>query len=993
MNEGDPGLKHRHGTDPDTAGRTRAPSCSAFVLGLVATLLAGSPLTVPDALAAAATPVPLVMLAMSRDEQYFLQAYTNYVDHDGDGIPETTYADSVSYYGYFHSGRCYRYDTVNLRFAVAGLATGANSHYCTAALDDAWSGNFLNWATMTRMDVVRKALYGGLRATDTATDTVLERAHLPTDGHSFAKYYNGADLAMLVPYGVGATQTATTPLVVDATSTAGNTPGRDDANEGITICNATPDAGTTASSQSSLALPLVRAVAGNYQLWGTNERWQCTWSDEPASPHAAALGNVNSNVALYSGIYAAVSDPSTVQALKTPAGGRDHVARVKVCEAQFYDPNRNLENCAAYGANLKPAGALQRYGLSNELRFGLVTGSYQKNLSGGVLRKGMTALGDEVDPATGIFIGGTQPGIVATLNRLRVWGYGYRDGTYLSGDSTGGENCPYQLTDIAAPYGPGEGKCASWGNPFSEIYLEALRYFAAGGARAPTPAFAANDAGYLAGLASDAWTADPLAGTNACASLNVVAINAGIASYDNDQTTLFAPVDPIATTNAVGDGEGITGQTKLVGRTALAADETCTPKTIAALGAVAGLCPGAPTIRGSYHVAGLAAWAHTHDLRGDLPGTQRVTTYGVPMAPNRPVIGVTDGAGGATVANIVPAYRYVKINGDPAHDGGGTLLDFRIVQTPIEVPDLSATTAGGSNGRYWYAKYYLAWDDSEQGADFDQDMWGTLEYHLDRGARVLNVATTSVQQGTAGGQLFGFVLDGTTQDGFHAYSGILGANYSDPSGVTGCTNCRAFNETGGQRGLQGYSFTLRAGGASALLANPLYYAAKWGGFKDTNGNGVPDLQAEWDTKDRAGNEVPGGDGIPDDFFDVANPLLLEAALTTAFNRIRDDAAADTKACLGPDADGDGVPDIQDNCTLVPNATQLDTNGDGYGNACDADLDDNGLVNAVDLAKFKLRFGTHDADADFDGNGFVNAIDLAYFKRMFGKAPGPSGLHP
>ena len=38
---------------------------------------------------------------------------------------------------------------------------------------------------MTRMDIVRKILYGGKRSTDTATDTVLERAHLPIDAHSF----------------------------------------------------------------------------------------------------------------------------------------------------------------------------------------------------------------------------------------------------------------------------------------------------------------------------------------------------------------------------------------------------------------------------------------------------------------------------------------------------------------------------------------------------------------------------------------------------------------------------------------------------------------------------------------------------------------------------------------------------------------------------------------------------------------------------------------
>ena len=51
-----------------------------------------------------------------------------------------------------------------------------------------------------------------------------------------------------------------------------------------------------------------------------------------------------------------------------------------------------------------------------------------------------------------------------------------------------------------------------------------------------------------------------------------------------------------------------------------------------------------------------------------------------------------------------------------------------------------------------------------------------------------------------------------------------------------------------------------------------------------------------------------------------------------------------------DADGDGVPDASDNCLEVPNAGSMscDTDGDGYGNACDGDFDQNGVTNAVDF---------------------------------------------
>ena len=95
--------------------------------------------------------------------------------------------------------------------------------------------------------------------------------------------------------------------------------------------------------------------------------------------------------------------------------------------------------------------------------------------------------------------------------------------------------------------------------------------------------------------------------------------------------------------------------------------------------------------------------------------------------------------------------------------------------------------------------------------------------------------------------------------------------------------------------------------------------------------------------------------------------------------------------LNPDTDGDGVLDGYDNCTLVANANQRDTNGDGYGNICDADLNNDGIVDNADLTIMKARFYSHDPDADLNGDGSVNAGDLAIMKAYFGKKPGPSGL--
>jgi hypothetical protein len=91
-----------------------------------------------------------------------------------------------------------------------------------------------------------------------------------------------------------------------------------------------------------------------------------------------------------------------------------------------------------------------------------------------------------------------------------------------------------------------------------------------------------------------------------------------------------------------------------------------------------------------------------------------------------------------------------------------------------------------------------------------------------------------------------------------------------------------------------------------------------------------------------------------------------------------------------DSDGDGVPNHSDNCVGVANANQKDSDGDGYGDACDADVNNDGIVNAIDQQIVRAAFGkTGPNRADLNGDGVVNALDLALLRNRFGRAPGPS----
>ncbi|MFK8028826.1 MAG: thrombospondin type 3 repeat-containing protein [Gammaproteobacteria bacterium] len=100
-----------------------------------------------------------------------------------------------------------------------------------------------------------------------------------------------------------------------------------------------------------------------------------------------------------------------------------------------------------------------------------------------------------------------------------------------------------------------------------------------------------------------------------------------------------------------------------------------------------------------------------------------------------------------------------------------------------------------------------------------------------------------------------------------------------------------------------------------------------------------------------------------------------------------------------DSDGDGVTDTMDNCTLVANPSQLDSNGDGFGNLCDPDLDNNGTVAFSDYAAMIMAFlsvpgdPNWNEDADLNGDGVISFQDLSVFPAFFLGSPGPSGVAP
>ncbi len=849
---------------------------------------------------------PLVMLTMSRDHQYFFKAYNDFTDLDpenNNGV-ETTYSNSVEYYGYFQSNVCYSYSNADGRFVPE--ARQINTYYCNGGSDNVageWSGNFLNWATMTRMDIIRKLFYGGKRVTDTGTTTVLERAYLPPDAHAFAKYYNGDDIDKLTPV---------TGIVNDGD-------GINEIDEGLTICNvtqfnsATINSGSTdPDSQLNTSPPVIRMARGNYSLWASNERFQCAWgrgsndnNTRNVTVGGVDTGDVTYNGVVYargdvipdvsSGVFAEGSAPGSSDSGDAATdnlndqvvigGDRDVIVRVRACVSDGAGGVIDNADCQQYdvlsasgnvtSTSFKPTGILQEFGETELIHFGLMTGSYTNNTSGGALRKQISSFSDEVN-SDGTFDRTVTGGsIVNFLDAVRIFGYRYGSTSYT--DCGGNRDL---ITDSP---------CRAWGNPISEIYRDSVLYIAG----EPRPAHAdVQDSNFIASIDdSENWNSDVITTDNQCAALSSIVINGSVSTHDNDPT--FIDIGAISGgntdvfTNQIGTAESISGGNFFIGDNGTVSDQLCSAKTLTDLSDAIGLCPEGPSKQGGYALAGIAKFARETDLKPGVIGEQNLTTYGIALASSNPVIEVPRDNDDLSqgVITIIPAGRQFQ-------GSSGAIVNFVVIQPHTQI------FAGDDK---YFGKFLVSYEVSVAGNDFDTDASGTIEYLYDESDGTITITTTAMEESagsTAG--LFGFIINGTTQDGFHAYSGDRGGNVNGASGggtgganyistvgaigsalaVPGCTDCRSLDNTTttAQFGPRSHTFYLGSASASQL-ESPLFYASKYGGYEDLDNTTGLSTDEEWDRRDnQTGALLAGGDGQPDNYFFVTNPTILEESL-------------------------------------------------------------------------------------------------------------------
>ena len=829
---------------------------------------------------------PMLMVAASKDHTLFAPIYTDFEDVDGDGTLDTTFLPTFTYYGFFDATKCYDYSSTNGRFepilfaTVTLVTTGSGAsavtrnRYSCPTTSSLWSGNFLNWATMTRVDVVRKMLYGGKRSTDSATTTVLERVNLSTDSHSFVKFYIGTDIRDFTPF--------TTAALTKTTGTNANV------YAGLTICS-------RSSVLGEGGIPQIRMAKGNYRLWATIGGTEvCRWGASfpvKLNRYYDDADKGNGPIGHETAASVAATDGATFANNAGTTVGPDLTMRVQACVNTLVGTQTLLgrEKCQAYtpsGGSLvyKPVGLFQKFGQAGVsataalAEFGVLTGSYDQPRNAGALRRNMGDFDDEIDRESGRFchLSGAPTTCATALADGRARGVGALaslDNIVLFGRGAGGDYAGSATQNAAELQAGGANVLPAWGNPIGEMVIQALQYF--GGVASTNPTVTTNDTARNIPVAT--WLdplRDPISNTTTrnqtygkpiCRALNVLALSSSSSSFDGDGAdTPFATlpnrtakVVGAATfantlsgfTDAVGSAEGINNTSRSTGSANSVTTpygDSCSAKAITGLSLVSGVCPEAPGIGGSYKVAGAALYANTNRVKTiaasdeptDLPPTaMKVKTYAASLAGGTPRIEVA-------IPGTNPR-RYVYITPEGLWDRGKVM--------PAGLLSFTSINAGDT-----YGTFVMSWNDALFGGDYDMDVSGFIRYDLiANGASPhgwdIRVTTDIVNvnagaTGSHGFSIIGAVAGGALpQDGRYlthrhnsgdanllASQGYLcqGA-YLATNGAAGGGACNVSSGNDTVRNTDypiSYTFPMQ-GVQSVTLEDPLWYAAKYGSFE------------------------------------------------------------------------------------------------------------------------------------------------------------------
>ena len=459
----------------------------------------------------AAPTIPHVMLIMSKEYKMFQPAYAGLnIDIDGNGRIDTGFNAGVIYTGYFDSYSCYAYskNSTTTGGSTAGssaktLPVDTGSRFRWASRSDTtakqrgrpsiiprlvdepkskvglcgshkggtFSGNWLNYMTSSRMDVLRKILYGGARVVDPSNTkenlTILDNSLVPPDSSVWGADVFADNIWYKTPYNAYYHLSDFTPY---------GPPKDDHATYFARVRNLNPSSDHSAGGRDKANPREVLRVATNVYvnppIFGEPNKndlavdrryWDWFLDVVTPVPNDSILGPAffygdSNGYFLYNLNYQETSKRKWA----SKPFFENYNTSVEVCDTRktAQPGESSTYGCLKYpNGNYKPIGLLQSFGADNKMFFGLITGGYGETdypdsiplaLNGGILRHHVDSISKSINGNTGQL---TKHGIPWVLSQLNIAGKNHiKFG-----------NTPYVNT-------------YSWGNPLGEMLYEAVRY-------------------------------------------------------------------------------------------------------------------------------------------------------------------------------------------------------------------------------------------------------------------------------------------------------------------------------------------------------------------------------------------------------------------------------------------------------------------------------------------------------------------------------------
>ncbi|MGE8201463.1 MAG: pilus assembly protein PilY, partial [Variovorax sp.] len=452
---------------------------------------------------------PVLALALSVEYPTVGAQYTPGGDTDN------TYSNLNEYIGYYDAKACYSYNNAPTETPATGLSAADYKRFdriltntrTDRKCDDGFSGNFLNWASSSAIDMLRLALSGGDRYIDNTDLTILQRAVLPNgdpicmwnstnfpakqltrNGGGAGTYWGAVPQSMVNAAGTNDIWVANTlNRIYFGTSKAGS-------------CTDTSSYNLSTNSSGTAPFPFSgnRPTAAvkcadeggkcdfkksSMEIWyGAGTSWMVgQFTNSAACTNAVFTDPVPGTV---KACYSVASNTTPRPATGLNSDGFFY-SRVKVCEknaAGNLIDSRDYTFCTKYpSGNFKPTGTVQKY--SDQLRlsaFGYLldqtnSADTPPGRYGGVLRAPMKYVGAKTYDINGIENTPTGGNAAAEWNATTGVFAANPDSSTLTGTNAGfgvsgviNYLNKFGRTGVAGQYKKYD--------PVSELYYESLRY-------------------------------------------------------------------------------------------------------------------------------------------------------------------------------------------------------------------------------------------------------------------------------------------------------------------------------------------------------------------------------------------------------------------------------------------------------------------------------------------------------------------------------------